>query len=302
MNIYVPDYYKEFKCIAGRCKHNCCIGWEIDIDDDTYDKYKCVCGEFGKQLESNISAERVPHFILKENDRCPFLNENNLCDIITNLGEDYLCDICNDHPRYRNFFSDREEMGLGLCCEAAAELILGREEKTEFIKLSGENENPDKDEMEFFRERNEILFIVQNREIPLTDRINKLMEIYGIVLPYISLNKWTDFLKGLERLDDEWDKILEKIKKENVTVISVLKAENDVMNEQMLVYFIYRHLADGMYDGSIRERLGFAIVSMLLMNAIASATEEKHTEIARMYSSEIEYSEENTESFFELLK
>lgn len=302
MNIYVPDYYKEFKCIADMCKHNCCIGWEIDIDDDTYEKYKCVCGEFGKRLESNISTDGEPHFILKENDRCPFLNENNLCDIITNLGEDYLCNICNDHPRYRNFFSDREEIGLGLCCEAAAELILNKTDKTEFIKISGNDENPDNDEMEFFRERNEILFIVQNRDIPLTDRINKLMEIYGIVFPYISLNKWTDFLKGLERLDDEWDKILEKTKKANVPVISILKAENDVMNEQMLVYFIYRHLADGIYDESIRERLGFAIVSMLLINAITYATGEKHTEIARMYSSEIEYSEENVEAFFELLK
>lgn len=302
MNIYVPDYYNEFKCIANKCQHNCCIGWEIDIDNDTYEKYKGVCGQFGNQLEHNISTDGEPHFVLTENERCPFLNKDNLCDIIINLGEGYLCNICNDHPRYRNFFSDREEMGLGLCCEAAAELILNKTDKTEFIKINGENENADDDERAFFRERNEILFIVQNREISLPDRINKLMEIYGIVIPYISLDKWTDFLKGLECLDDEWNEILEKTKTEDVPVINILTAENDVMNEQILVYFIYRHLADGIYDESIRERLGFAIVSMLLINAIANATWKNHVEVARMYSSEIEYSEENTESFFELLK
>ena len=32
MQIIVPDYYKEFSCIADHCRHSCCIGWEIDID------------------------------------------------------------------------------------------------------------------------------------------------------------------------------------------------------------------------------------------------------------------------------
>ena len=34
-----PDYYNKFKCIANRCRHSCCIGWEIDIDDSTLQKY-----------------------------------------------------------------------------------------------------------------------------------------------------------------------------------------------------------------------------------------------------------------------
>ena len=34
-----PNYYKKFKCIADKCKHNCCIGWEIDIDNDTLEFY-----------------------------------------------------------------------------------------------------------------------------------------------------------------------------------------------------------------------------------------------------------------------
>ena len=35
MKIFAPDYYRDFKCSAGNCKHSCCIGWEIDIDEDT---------------------------------------------------------------------------------------------------------------------------------------------------------------------------------------------------------------------------------------------------------------------------
>ena len=39
MKYYLPDYYEEFKCIAQKCKHSCCVGWEIDIDDDTLAYY-----------------------------------------------------------------------------------------------------------------------------------------------------------------------------------------------------------------------------------------------------------------------
>ena len=34
MILRVPDYYETFRCIAGECKDSCCIGWEIDIDED----------------------------------------------------------------------------------------------------------------------------------------------------------------------------------------------------------------------------------------------------------------------------
>ncbi len=30
MNTYAPDYYTEFKCIADKCTHSCCVGWEIN--------------------------------------------------------------------------------------------------------------------------------------------------------------------------------------------------------------------------------------------------------------------------------
>ena len=42
-----PSYYKDFTCIAGDCRHSCCIGWEIDIDDETLEKYRSIGGAFG---------------------------------------------------------------------------------------------------------------------------------------------------------------------------------------------------------------------------------------------------------------
>ena len=54
-----PHYYSEFRCIADKCKDNCCIGWEIDIDDETAEKYKSITGEIGKRLNENIDFSEI---------------------------------------------------------------------------------------------------------------------------------------------------------------------------------------------------------------------------------------------------
>lgn len=111
----------KFKCIAEKCKHNCCIGWEIDIDDCTLNKYIQLKGPMGERIRHSIVLDdKVAHFKLTDKKRCPFLNDNNLCDIIESLGEDYLCDICRLHPR---FFVENE-VGYGISCEVACEQLL----------------------------------------------------------------------------------------------------------------------------------------------------------------------------------
>ena len=50
MKIFAPDYYRDFKCSAGNCRHSCCIGWEIDIDYETAELYKNVPGKYDMKL------------------------------------------------------------------------------------------------------------------------------------------------------------------------------------------------------------------------------------------------------------
>ena len=50
MFVMIPEYYNKFKCIASKCSDNCCIGWEIDIDSKTYEKYKNVTGSLAMSL------------------------------------------------------------------------------------------------------------------------------------------------------------------------------------------------------------------------------------------------------------
>ena len=52
----VPFYYNEFGCITSECKDNCCIGgWEIDIDDETYERYNNMTGELKHKILDSIT-------------------------------------------------------------------------------------------------------------------------------------------------------------------------------------------------------------------------------------------------------
>lgn len=131
MKTVVPDYYQSFRCIAGACQHTCCIGWEVDVDEQSLARYRTQL-----DIMCHISCEDTPHFRLDGKERCPFLNKDHLCELILRYGEDSLCQICRDHPRFRNFWTDRTEIGLGLVCEEAGRLILSRSEPMKLVTLS----------------------------------------------------------------------------------------------------------------------------------------------------------------------
>ena len=143
MIVLVPDYYPRFYCTAGSCEHTCCEGWEIDIDPASMKRYLSYGGEWGDRIRRCISEDPAPHFVLTDGERCPLLTENNLCELILRNGEESLCQICTDHPRFRNYWSDRIEMGLGLACEAAGRLILGNGHPMKLLPAGNVTEEDD---------------------------------------------------------------------------------------------------------------------------------------------------------------
>lgn len=294
MRTYAPDYYTIFSCIAEKCKHNCCVGWEIDIDSNTYDMYKTIPGEFGNRLKQNIyTRDGNVAFRLGGDERCPFLNKNNLCEIILTLGEDKLCCICSDHPRFRNFFDQRVEIGLGLCCEEAARIVLSHKEKSKLIEIGhSDDEVMPEDEKIFFDIRDEIIEILQDREISLFHRIKKLISEFKLTFPEKSLFDWVNIFLSLEHLDEKWVMMLEELKNYNVE-FSLLDKDKEISLEQLIVYFIYRHTPDSLYDTRLEERIMFSILSFYIIYALFEKQSDTLEEIVRMYSSEIEYSEEN---------
>lgn len=143
MRLTVPDYYDRFRCIASRCTDNCCIGWEIGIDPAALADYQSQPGAFGDRLRAAIRPGDPPFFALTKSGRCPFLNEENLCDIYRQLGESHLCAICDQHPRFHNWFGAEKESGLGLSCEEAARLILFSAPARLLCRETPEDPDPD---------------------------------------------------------------------------------------------------------------------------------------------------------------
>ena len=112
MKYHKPSFFDQFKCIGSACTDTCCAGWEIEVDETTAEGYLTEKGAFGDRLRREIGSEPGEYFFKLQNNRCPFLNKENLCDIFINLGEDRLCDICREHPRFYNWFGDYTEVVL----------------------------------------------------------------------------------------------------------------------------------------------------------------------------------------------
>ena len=297
MKTWVPAYYLKFQCIAGRCRHNCCIGWEIDIDEETYAGYRKVGGEFGEKLRAGIdTAGETPCFRLGADERCAFLNGQGLCDIITELGENALCEICALHPRYRNFFRDRVEMGLGLCCEEACRLILSENEPVTLTVLEddGEEDLPLEEERDFYAVRDRMMTILQDRTLCYDERAAQLSAFCGLHSDTRTPSQWAGIYRSLERLDSTWDSYLDCL---SACEKWVSGGDRDTVWEQLTAYFILRYASASLDDGFLAPRVAFALHATSLIRTLAQKMDMAELcELCRMYSCEVEYSEENVET------
>lgn len=297
-----PEYYNEFACIAGECRHSCCIGWEIDIDPDTAEKYRGMSGELGEKIKSNINWNTEPaQFMLGEGDRCRFLNKDGLCEIILRLGEKALCQICTDHPRYRSFMSERCETGLGLCCEAAAELILKRNQSF-FMREEGSGEyTPDEDAIMDIRDA--AFELIDDRKDDIIHRTEMLLRLCGSDMPNTDAEKLAGLLLPLERLDEKWTEHLNRLKASSLSgneLDDYIRA-NEQASRNILNYFVFRYFPAALDDGDIAGKAAFAVLSMKIIMSLACVGVDDITECARMYSSEIEYSEDNLYAIWDVL-
>lgn len=313
MKYYAPSYYSAFSCIGGKCTHTCCAGWEIDIDEETLARYRALTGPTGNLIRSRIDESGdTPCFRMTAENRCPFLNQDGLCDLIIAEGEDILCQICTDHPRFRNFFSDSEEIGLGMCCEAAVRLILTWKDPVDLqlIDDDGWEDEEIEEEQALLELRDELTSVMQNRSLPVLDRIKKLAE--GAGYPYASIDwqKWADFLLTLERLDDIWADRLTELKAFAACPENIFEEENwELAFEQLMVYLLYRHMPAALTDGDAAGRIAFCALMWALVRKLCAVHYAVHgtlemedmVQICRMYSSEIEYSDVNADEILDRL-
>lgn len=283
MKLFAPKYYRNFVCIADKCTHSCCVGWEIDVDKNALNKYATITHPYGEFIRSNIDNADYPHFKLSENDRCPHLDDCGLCKIIKNVGEDYLCDICREHPRFYNFTNRGKEVGLGISCEEACRIILSSDDYDEFYILDEIEEDADISEFDATLHRKNIYEILKDDSLLFGDKIQWINDNYSI---NFFDTEFKEVLESLEYLDNSHKELF----------LSYHQYEfKEMLNDKLtrlLAYFIYRHSSEATNSEDFCASLG---LSMSLVALISSLSNENSIEdIARIVSEEIEYSEDNT--------
>ena len=172
-----PDYYDKFKCIADKCPDTCCAGWQIVIDEESLEKYKKIKGDYIWKVMSCVDWEDGV-FRQDNAKRCAFLNENNLCDLYTNAGEESLCKTCREYPRHTEEFEGVREITLSISCPEVAKMLMERMEPVQFVSVekSLEEENEDFGDFDPFLfsiledARSQMLQISQNRALPIQNR------------------------------------------------------------------------------------------------------------------------------------
>ena len=252
VNTFLPKYMVEFKCISSSCTDSCCAGWDINIDEDTYNKYIDSTGQLkelikGKYIQNKDEHDSFNHgfMVLKDETRCPFLNSNMLCDIHGGVGEENLCITCKSYPRVFNIVDNvYEKSGLPSCIEICTRAFLNKD-KMEFIES---NENIEEKEIEIRRIIDSEAFdgtesllqyfwdirvisinIMQERRFSIEERLNILKDFYEQIEGMCNLQEFDKIEELLEDFNDEIVKYEElkriTFKESNEFYISLMEDE-----------------------------------------------------------------------------
>ena len=288
MKLYRPQYCEDFKCIADKCRHSCCIGWEISVDNATFNKYNSLGRE---DILCHIHEGQIT---LCEGGRCPFLCPDGLCSIISELSEEYTSLICREHPRFYHRVGDRVEGGIGLSCEEAARLILSSDSYSSFTTCEHTPEIAEETDFDSIPHRDFIYSLLSDRGVSYDGAVALIKEKYSL-LPIHTLEEWSEIFSGLEYLDDAHRDLF--------TLRGKRGPYTDVYR-RLLAYFLFRQLSPASSYENLRARLGLCLLLTELFEGLTEREDmcfEEICELARIISEEIEYSEDNTaELIFEL--
>ena len=319
MRVTVPDYYEDFRCLAGKCPHTCCEKWEVVIDEDSAALYQTVSGPLGGQLRSALERDEDGDLCFPLNGgRCPFLDGENLCEIHKTLGEDATSVTCREHPRFTEDYGPFREVTLSASCPAANALLLGSREPLTFRTFETEEAGEEGDEwLEYLVPlRRRMLDILTDRSRPLKARLASFLALalsaQGCLddehpeamndaveasIPPAEAPLFPaalDFLASLEVLDSDWPALLEQAAAAEKT------PQPEALLERIAVYFAFRYLLKAVNDGDLLSRAELVVFAVLTVERLATVC--GLAEALRRFSAEIEHNDDNLDALLEALR
>lgn len=243
---------KQFQCIGSKCEDNCCYGWKVSIDKNTYKKYRKVSESNLKPLldknvtrnRSNPSSENYAKIKMDNNGCCSFLGDDKLCNILKSLGGEFLSNVCMIYPRITNIVNGVYEKSATLSCPEIARLALLNNNIMEFdeteepveVKHSikyqidtGSIQNMNKAKRYFWQLRNFTISLLQNRKYLLADRLIILGLFMKKVQEYVDGNR----VHEIPALIEEYNGIIENenLQKSLGNIPSNLTIQMELMKE-----------------------------------------------------------------------
>ena len=312
------DYEEQFHCLAGRCPHSCCIGWEVVLDEDHARRY--LTGEdplSRRAAEAMVYDEAEDAFAFPlSGGRCPFLDGENLCELHRAWGAEATPLTCQTHPRFTEDYGEFAERALSAACPAANVLLLGSREPLGFREIETGEEGDDwLPYLVPFRRR--LFALLQDRGRPLRARLADFLtlcllgdavltdaELDGTA-PEALLTLEGGTLEGelpeegifpagfrllasLEVLEPNWRDVLRKAE----TVAPV--PQDEALLERVAVYFAYRSILKCVNDGDLLGRGLYTVFLTLAAERIAAV--RGLGEALRRLSREVEHDADNVEA------
>lgn len=315
-NIY-PSYFEKFKCIADKCPDSCCKGWDVVVDDETNEYYQSVGGKFGEKLkkltEIDCDGDRI---FVSQSGRCPFWNENELCDIYINLGESHLCKTCREFPRLTQDYTVFTEHLLSFACPEAARLILGTDNAYDDFK------NYDLDFLQcdynaelmrfLLSAREKLKGIFTDKSLPFSGRLNVAVQFCENVQSAIdkfdysadvaidrnckediihkkSLSYVFEMHKEFDIMTDEWREILCKASEH---ADKKIPEQYDDLFEHMALYYIYRYFLTAVDSMNVLSTANRILCAYVVIGSALLTGEYETEKLFWLYSKEVEHSTE----------
>lgn len=310
MEVFVPEYYNRFRCIAAACPDSCCKEWEVDVDEQSAAAYRQMPGELGERLRQVLREYEGGTCMTIEDGRCPMWREDGLCRIQAERGHDALCKICREYPRLRQDYGDFAELGLEMSCPEAARLIFMHDGGQIRTEQGGGEPEYDPEAMEILLcSRQTMLEFWKTTDYAVQDALAVTLlyahEVQaeldgggrGAFDPaacLIEAKKYAaqgdlavvrDFFLGLEILTPRWKR--------------ALKGLSDVawsaQTRELMRYFLRRYWLQAVWDYDLVCRVKFAVTGCVLINAVGG----EFVETAQLFSKEIENDADNVDAILD---
>lgn len=315
------DYEEQFRCLAGRCPHSCCVGWEVMLDEDHARRYLAGDDPLSRRAaEAMVYDETEDAFAFPlSGGRCPFLDGEDLCELHRAWGAEATPLTCQTHPRFTEDYGPFAERALSAACPAASTLLLGSREPLGFRESEtgepGEEGDAWLPYLVPFRQR--LYAALRDRSRPLRARLADFLTLCLLgdaVLAEAELEGTAPedlltleggtlegelpekgifpagfrLLASLEALEADWRDVL----REAETAAPV--PQDEALLERIATYFAYRSVLKCVNDGDLLGRGLYTVFLTLAAERIAAVC--GLGEALRRLSLEVEHDADNVEA------